>query len=91
MGKQYRNQAFIDQINKRIAEIREQKGIVQEDIVDRTGFTQKQVWSILSGVNNTSVSSIEAISKALEIHPRELFDFEFEIVKQPPTRKQRKR
>jgi transcriptional regulator with XRE-family HTH domain len=90
MGKQYRNQAFIEKINKRIAEIREQKGIVQEDIVDRTGFTQKQVWSILSGVNNTSVSSIEAISKALEIHPKELFDFDFEIIKQPPTRKQRK-
>jgi transcriptional regulator with XRE-family HTH domain len=90
MGKQYRNQVFIEKINKRIAEIREQKGIVQEDIVDRTGFTQKQVWSILSGVNNTSVSSIEAISKALEIHPKELFDFDFEIIKQPPTRKQRK-
>jgi transcriptional regulator with XRE-family HTH domain len=90
MGKQYRNQAFIDKINKRIAEIREQKGIVQEDIVDRTGFTQKQVWSILTGVNNTSVSAIEAISKALEVHPTELFDFDFEIVKQDPTRKERK-
>ena len=90
MGKQYRNQSFIDQINQRIAEIREQKGIVQEDIVDRTGFTQKQVWSILSGVNNTSVSAIEAISRALEIHPKELFDFEFEIIKQDLTRKERK-
>jgi transcriptional regulator with XRE-family HTH domain len=90
MGKQYRNQSFIDKINQRIAEIREQKGIVQEDIVDRTGFTQKQVWSILSGVNNTTVSSIEAISRALEVHPKELFDFDFEIVKQDPTRRQRK-
>jgi|SRR5665213_1558441 len=90
-GKQYRNQSFIDKINKRIAEIREQKGIVQEDIVDRTGFTQKQVWSILSGVNNTSVSAIEAISRALEIHPKELFEFEFKIVKQQPTRKQKER
>jgi transcriptional regulator with XRE-family HTH domain len=90
MGKQYRNQSIIDQINQRIAEIRERKGIVQEDIVDRTGFTQKQVWNILNGINNTSVSSIEAISRALEIHPKELFDFEFKIIKQPPTRKQRK-
>ncbi|MDB5131498.1 MAG: DNA-binding protein [Mucilaginibacter sp.] len=66
--KQYGNQSFIDNINKRIAEIREQKRIVQEDIVDRTEFTQKQVWNILSGINNTSVSSIEAVSNALEIH-----------------------
>ncbi|MGN6396668.1 MAG: helix-turn-helix domain-containing protein [Mucilaginibacter sp.] len=90
MAKQYRNQDFIDKINKRIAEIREQKGIVQEDIVDRTGFTQKQVWNILSGVNNPSVSTIEAISRALEIHPKELFDFDYHVIKQPPTRKERK-
>lgn len=90
MAKQYRNQDFIDKINKRIAEIREEKGIVQEDIVDRTGFTQKQVWNILSGVNNPSVSTIEAVSRALEVHPKELFDFDYKVVKQSPTRKERK-
>ena len=90
MGKQYRNQEFIDQINLKIAEIRNAKGIVQEDIVDRTGFTQKQVWNILNGINNPSISSIEAICSALEIHPRELFDFDFRIPKHPPLRKDRK-
>lgn len=90
MGKQYRNQDFIDQITKKISEIRDRKGIVQEDIVDRTGFTQKQVWNLLSGKNNPTISSIEAICKALEIHPKELFDFVFEIPKHPPLRKERK-
>lgn len=91
MRKQYRNQEFIDKIGVRIAEIRAQKGIVQEDIVDRTGFTQKQVWNILNGVTNPSVSSIQAICKALEIHPRDLFDFEFTFSKNPPIRKDRKK
>ena len=90
MGKQYRNQAFIDLIARRIAEIRNAKGIVQKDIVDRTGFTQKQVWSILNGKSNFTVSSIEAICNALEVHPKELFEFEFKGVKNAPLRKDRR-
>jgi len=90
MAKQYRNQEFIDLITKRIEEIRLQKGIVQEDIVERSGFTQKQVWLMLSGKNNFAISHLEAIANALEVHPKELLNFDFELVKQPPTRKERK-
>jgi transcriptional regulator with XRE-family HTH domain len=90
MGKQYRNQIFIDAITKRINDIRLEKGIVQEDIVDRTGFTQKQVWRILNGESNFSVSSIEAICNALEIQPKELLNFDIIITKYPPLRRDRK-
>ena len=91
MGKQYRSQEFIDKIAKKINEIRVEKGIVQEDIVDRTGFTQKQVWSILNGKSNPTVSSIEAIAKALEIHPKDLLDFDFEVPKNLSSRRDRKK
>jgi transcriptional regulator with XRE-family HTH domain len=91
MGKQYRSQEFIDKIAKKINEIRAEKGIVQEDIVDRTGFTQKQVWSVLNGKSNPTVSSIEAIAKALEVHPRDLLDFEFDTPKNLLSRKERKK
>lgn len=90
MAKQYRNQNFINQIVNKIDEIRKQKGIVQEDIVDRTGFTQKQVWKLLNGESNASVSSLEAIARALEVHPKELLDFDFELPKNVPLRKDRK-
>ncbi|XHR95536.1 helix-turn-helix domain-containing protein [Mucilaginibacter sp. UC70_90] len=90
MAKQYRNQEFIDQITKRISEIRATKGIVQEDIVDRTGFTLKQVWKILNGKINPTISTIEAVAKALEVHPKELLNFDFEIPKYPSLRKDRK-
>lgn len=90
MAKQYRNQEFIDQICNRISEIRAAKGIVQEDIVDRTGFTQKQVWKILNGKINPTISTIEAVAKALEIHPKEILNFDFEIPKYSPLRKDRK-
>ena len=90
MAKQYRNQEFIDQITNKISEIRSAKGIVQEDIVDRTGFTLKQVWKILNGKINPTISTIEAVAKALEVHIKELLDFEFDIPKYPPLRKDRK-
>jgi transcriptional regulator with XRE-family HTH domain len=90
MTEKYRNQDFIDQITKRIETIRSQKGIVQEDIVDRTGFTLKQVWLLLSGKSNFVISNLEAIASALEVHPKELLDFHFEQPKHPPLRKDRK-
>ncbi|WP_259065095.1 helix-turn-helix domain-containing protein [Mucilaginibacter sp. X4EP1] len=91
MGKQYRSQEFIDNIAKKINEIRLEKGIVQEDIVDRTGFTQKQVWSLLNGKSNPTVSSIEAIAKALEVHPKVFLEFDFDIPKNHSLRKDRKK
>ena len=90
MAVQYRNQEFIDKIAKRVEEIRLKKGIVHEDIVERTGFTQKQVWLMLNGKNNFAISHLEALANALEVHPRELLDFDFELAKHPPTRKERK-
>ena len=90
MVVRYRNQDFIDKITKRIKEIRSAKGITQEDIADRTGFTIKQVYKITSGKNNIGVSTLEAIANSLGVHPKELLEFDFELTKYPPTRKERK-
>lgn len=91
MGSQYRDQDFIKKICQKIIEIRDKKGIVQEDLVDRTGFGIKQIGNIERGVSNTSVSNIAAIARALEVHPKELLDFDFEIPNYPPLRKTRKK
>ncbi len=91
MPEQYRDQQFIDKIRKRIIELRHQKGIVQEDLVDRTGLSLIQIGRIERGISNTSVSNIAAISRALEVSPSELLDFDFDLPKYPPLRKDRKR
>ncbi|WP_288879756.1 helix-turn-helix domain-containing protein [Pedobacter panaciterrae] len=90
MSGQYRDQEFIDKLRKKILEIRNQKGIVQEDLVDRTGFNIAQIGRIERGVSNTSISNIAAIARALEVHPKDLFDFDFSIPEQSPLRKDRK-
>ena len=90
MPEQYRDQVFIDKIRKRILEIRKEKGIVQEDLVDRTGLSLIQIGRIERGISNTSISNIAAIARALEVHPNELLNFDFDIPKYPPLRKNRK-
>ncbi|GAA4910153.1 helix-turn-helix domain-containing protein [Mucilaginibacter defluvii] len=90
MGSQYRDQKFIDQVCKKIIEIRKAKGLVQEDLVERTGFDIRQIGNIERGISNTSISNIAQIARALEVHPKELLDFDFELLKQPPTRRERK-
>ena len=45
---------------------------------------------MLSGKSNFAISNLEAIANALEVHPKELLNFDFEIPKHPPTRKERK-
>lgn len=64
-------------VGKRIIALRKAKGVTQEQLSYATGFELKQIGRIERGESNTSISSISAIARALEIHPRELFDFEF--------------
>jgi len=42
------------------------------------GIEQKQVYRVLNGEHGASLGTILAIAKGLEIHPKILFDFEFE-------------
>ena len=63
------------------------KKITLEDIVDRTGFSYSQVYRIVRGKNNMSVSGLIAVCIALEIQPISVFNFEVTIPKQAPTRK----
>ncbi|MXV50350.1 helix-turn-helix domain-containing protein [Pedobacter sp. HMF7647] len=90
MAKQYRDQEFIDKIRARILEVRKAKGIVQEDLVDRTGLSLIQIGRIERGTSNTSISNLAAIAQALEVHPKELFDFDFKLKKHSPLRKDRR-
>ncbi|WP_143959143.1 helix-turn-helix domain-containing protein [Litoribacter populi] len=73
----YRDQKFIDQVGRKIAELRKSKSISQEDLVDLTGFTLSQIGRIERGEINTSLSHLSKIAYALKVHPKELLDFDF--------------
>lgn len=90
--KNYKDQEFIDKVRKRILKICEEKNIGQECLSERTGFDLRQIGRILRGETNTSISNIAQISRAIGVHPSELFDFEFELSPEfiPPIHKSKK-
>lgn len=40
---------------------------------------QKQVYRVLKGEHGASLKTIVALAKGLGVHPKELFDFEFDL------------
>lgn len=90
MAEQYIDKSLLELIRERLWETSKKKKITLEDIQDRTEFSYSQVYRIIRGTNNISVSGLIAVCKALEIQPKELFDFEIELPKYPPLRKDRK-
>ncbi|MCL9809859.1 helix-turn-helix transcriptional regulator [Flavobacterium luminosum] len=42
----------------------------------------KQVYRVLNGEHGASMGTIISIAKGLEIHPKELFDFQFDLEKE---------
>lgn len=91
MAEQFIDKETLVLIRERLWEVSNAKKITLEDIQDRTEFSYSQVYRIVRGKNNISVSGIMAVCKALEIQPSELFNFKLKIPKYPPLRKELKK
>lgn len=63
------------QFAKRLKELREQKGMTQEELAKASGLSVSFIRSIEQCVNAPSFESIEALTKALNLEAKELFDF----------------
>jgi DNA-binding Xre family transcriptional regulator len=87
MAEQYIDKESLQAIRDKLWAISREKRIGLEDIEDRTGFSYSQVYRIVRGTNNISVSGLIAVCKALEIQPVEVFTFKIAIPKYSPTRK----
>ncbi|MBB5441260.1 DNA-binding Xre family transcriptional regulator [Pedobacter sp. AK017] len=90
MAEQYIDKALLGVIREKLWKISNERRITLEDIEDRTGFSYSQVYRIVRGTNNISVSGLVAVCKALEVQPSEIFNFDVVIPKYPSVRKERK-
>ena len=77
-------------IGDRLKVVRKKKGMTQEDVADKAGIAVSQVGRIERGKLNPSISTIFVIALALEIEPKELFDFEETFVKKKSDGKKKK-
>lgn len=84
MPEQFIDRASLAKIRSNLWKISNTKKITLEDIEDRTGFSYSQVYRIIRGTNNMSVSGLIAVCKALEVQINEVLNFDIEIPKHPP-------
>lgn len=66
-------------LGKRICEIRLKNGQTQQDIEFLTGIDSAEVSKYESGKRNLTLKTLMKFASALQVHPKELFDFEFDI------------
>lgn len=90
MRSQYVDKESLALIRERLWRRAQATQITLEDIQDRTGFSYSQVYRIVRDGNNISVSHLIAVCGALEIQPREIFDFDIIIPDHRPLRRYRK-
>ena len=72
-----RNQKYLTAFGKNFERIRKEKNISQENLALEAGIDYMQIYRIAHGKVNTTVSTIYAIAKALDVHPMEFLNFDF--------------
>jgi transcriptional regulator with XRE-family HTH domain len=73
--KYYRQEKALVQLGKKIKNIRTKQGISQSQLAFEVGISREQIGRIEMGKINTSVSNIIGIASALDVSPKDLFDF----------------
>ena len=66
-------------IGKRIKVIRQQKSMTQETVGLLTGIDSADISKYESGKINLTLKTIAKFAIALEVHPKELYDFDLDI------------
>ncbi|PBJ13083.1 helix-turn-helix domain-containing protein [Flavobacterium sp. ACN6] len=68
-------ETFIVNLGIHVRQIREKKGLSQQDLADDCGITQNQIGRIERAEINTTIKTLIKIANALDIEPKELLDF----------------
>mgnify|MGYP002624098413 CR=1 FL=1 len=62
-------------LGKRIKYLREDKGLTQEKLAEKTGLSLDFIGKIEVNINKPGLKSLIKIANALDVHLKELFDF----------------
>lgn len=64
------------QFAKRLKELRQQKGMTQEDLANASGLSMSFIRAVEQGVNAPSFESIETLASALGVTVMSMFNFD---------------
>ncbi len=71
-----RDDIFLKAFGKQVRKLRKSKGMSQYELSYVSDIPKSQIVRIEKGEINTGISSVSALSKALGVKPKVLFDFE---------------
>lgn len=71
-----RNNDFIIAFGKHLRQVRKSKGLSMEKLAQAAGLEYSQISDIELGIINTTISTVSLIAEALDISPKELFNFQ---------------
>lgn len=72
---------FLKEIGRKIILIREEKGLKQSDISYKTGLETSEISKYEQGKINMTFKTFLKFAQSLEVHPKDLLEFEFDINK----------
>jgi transcriptional regulator with XRE-family HTH domain len=72
---------LIEQVGKRIQEIRKVRGMSQDDLGDKLGVTRSFISKLENGKKKISLEHVENIAKILHIEPTDLLVDKTELLK----------
>ena len=81
MDSEYKKEDFLLLVGKQIDKIRMKKDISYGKIAKGCNIDSSDISKIAKGQVNIMLSSVLELSKGLDIHPKELFDFEIDLEK----------
>lgn len=73
--KYLKDEDFIKKFGQKLKQVREEKGISQEQLSLLTEVSQSQIARTELGQINTSISHVATYAKFLKVNAMELFDF----------------
>jgi transcriptional regulator with XRE-family HTH domain len=65
----------LKQFGKRVRELRQEKGVSQEELAELSGFHRNYIGMLERGERNISLKNIAIIAKTFKLSVKDLFDY----------------
>ncbi|OJW80274.1 MAG: hypothetical protein BGO69_05430 [Bacteroidetes bacterium 46-16] len=76
-----RDQQYLKAFGKHLDELIKAKGMTPEEVAAIGNLETKQIYRVKNGEHSPTLATIISIAEGLHVHPKELFDFNFEAFK----------
>lgn len=74
-----RNQKYLDAFGANLKRLIVENKLTPEHVAAIGRIETKQVYRVINGEHSTTLSILIAIAKGLDMHPKNLLDFDFEF------------